>query len=110
MTKTYSQLPQRIALALLLSGAGFGFASAAPESQVYNTHEIHHYGANGGASTVTVGVPHHYSFRNGQWVWIPTYQAEAPLPKDTYSAAYWIPRSNSTAGHWGPVDRKVSRP
>ena len=100
MKKTYSQLTKRTALSFLLSGVGLILASAAPESQVYSPGEIHHYAANGGDATVTTRVPSHYRFQNGKYVWIPTYEAEAPLPKGPYTSAIWISPSSSAPGHW----------
>jgi hypothetical protein len=100
MKKTSSQFPKSIILALLLGGACLNLASAAPESFIYAPGEIHHYASNGGASTITVEVPHHYSFRDGQYVWVPSYKAEAPLPQDKYAAAYWVTRTTTASGHW----------
>ncbi len=100
MKKTSSQLPKSIILALLFGGTCLNFALAAPESYIYAPYEIHHYPANRGASTVTVEVPHHYSFRNGQYVWVPSYKTEAPLPQDKYAAASWVSGSSSSSGHW----------
>jgi hypothetical protein len=100
MKNTTSKFSKSLLLSLLLSGTCLTFASAAPESYIYSPGEIHHYASNGGASTVTVEIPEHFSFQNGKYVSVPNHKAEAPLPHDKYAAAYWVTGSTVTAGHW----------
>ncbi len=90
---------------LFAQAAGGGIAKGSAtttsrESEVYAQSTIHHYASNGGASTVTVFVPSHYSFKTGQYVMVPSYYAEAPLPHDKYFAAYWVSTTTSESGHW----------
>jgi len=89
-----------VALALLFSCAGLTIASADPESNIYSPDQIHHYSCNGGAPTVTVTIGHHYRFQDGTYVWIPTYDAEAPLPKGKWDGAVWVSRTDAAPAHW----------
>jgi len=100
MKKTNSTFPKFAGLVVLFACGGIGCALARPESEIYSPAQIHHYASNKGASTVTVEVPSHYSYKTGHYVMVPKYSAEAPLPRDRYSAAYWIPYSSTEAGHW----------
>jgi len=63
-------------------------------------------GSTPGSSTTRVRVAHHYEYRNGAYVWIPTYYGQALNSKDPFARPYWIApgyvshMSGSYQGHW----------
>jgi hypothetical protein len=86
-------------LSCFLAGCASHDTANTRESEIYAPSQIHHH-PNGERSTVSVEVPEHNSFRNGKYVPVPAYTAEAPLPHGKYRAAYWVPRTTTKPGHW----------
>jgi hypothetical protein len=64
-------------------------------------------GSTPGSSTTTVRVAHHYEFRNGQYVWVPTYYGQAPNSKSPFTRPHWMSpgyvrgqAGYRSEGHW----------
>jgi hypothetical protein len=86
-----------LAFAAIISGlAGTSHLLADPSTN----------GSTAGSSTTTVRVAHHYEYRNGQYVWIPTYYGQAPNSKSPYTRPHWVSPGNvrgqtgTQSGHW----------
>jgi len=94
--KTPTIQTMALAIALLIAGA-------AGSSPLF-ANSIN--GSTPGSSTTTVRVAHHYEFRNGQYVWIPTYYGQAPNSKSPFTRPHWMSpgyvrgQTGYQAGHW----------
>jgi hypothetical protein len=89
------------AVVVLPSGCATVVTMRPPEPRIEIYGPAPHPGA--------VWVGGYWSYRGGEWVWIPGYWTRAPRPNLVWIPGTWEARSRGWVwmpGHWDPVNQK----